>query len=160
VRAPVRRSLRLAIRLILVVLLGLAAIAGMVIWRSFAGTLSLERDPADQAKGVARIQPLPYGVQSLDAELEPVRAAHRVPALAAAIIRGDRIVAMGAVGVRIAGSSVPVNITDRFHIGSCTKSMTATLIGMLVDQGALSWEMTLVDVFPDLAGRFHRNIAP
>ncbi len=30
----------------------------------------------------------------------------------------------------------PMRVTDQIHIGSCTKAMTATLIGMLVDEGS------------------------
>ena len=40
---------------------------------------------------------------------------------------------------------------DRFHIGSCTKSMTATLIARSVEANKLRWSTTLADAFPDLA---------
>jgi CubicO group peptidase (beta-lactamase class C family) len=39
---------------------------------------------------------------------------------------------------------------DRWHIGSCTKSITATMIGVLVEQGTLSWDATVADALPDL----------
>lgn len=35
------------------------------------------------------------------------------------------------------------------HLGSCTKSMTATLVGMLVDEGKLGFETTLGEIFND-----------
>ncbi len=37
-------------------------------------------------------------------------------------------------------------MADRFHLGSDTKAMTATLAGMLVDEGKLSWTSTVGDV--------------
>ena len=46
-------------------------------------------------------------------------------------------------------------MTDQVHLGSCTKAMTATLIGTLVDQGLLSWSSTIRSVFPELASRIH-----
>ena len=46
-------------------------------------------------------------------------------------------------------------MTDQVHIGSCTKAMTATLIGMLVESGLLTWSTTIRDVFPELASRLH-----
>jgi len=101
------------------------------------------------------------GTESLDETLEPVRAMHGVPALTAAFIRGSELVALGAVGVRHAGTPDRVQPADRWHIGSCTKSMTATLLAMLVEEGRLSWNATVGETFPDLAGRIHpefRNV--
>ncbi len=43
----------------------------------------------------------------------------------------------------------PINA---FHnIGSCGKSITATLAGLLVDEGKIRWNSSLAEVFPDLA---------
>src|SRR4051812_27304691 len=67
--------------------------------------------------------------------LEPIRQEYRLPGLAAALVRGDKVFAAGAVGVRQVGKEARVELDDRFHIGSCTKSMTAMLIARLVDQG-------------------------
>ncbi len=94
-------------------------------------------------------------VGSLDGLLEPIRAAHGMPALAGAFVRGRDLAALGAVGVRRAGTADRVEAHDRFHIGSCTKSMTATLVAMLVEQGKLSWQTTVAEIFPDLLGRIH-----
>ncbi len=88
---------------------------------------------------------------SLDAVLEPIRQANGLPALAAAVVQSGETVAIGAVGVRKAGSSEPVSAGDKWHIGSCTKSMTATLAGMLVEEGRLQWKTTLARMFPELA---------
>ncbi|MDQ7841359.1 MAG: serine hydrolase domain-containing protein [bacterium] len=93
--------------------------------------------------------------ESLDGLLEPIRAAHGMPALAGAFVRGSDLAAIGATGVRRAGTADRVQVHDRFHIGSCTKSMTATLIALLVEQSKLSWGATVADVFPDLLGKIH-----
>ncbi len=86
----------------------------------------------------------------LDALLEPIREANGLPALAAAVVKGGQTVAVGAVGVRKAGSSERVTADDKWHIGSCTKSMTAALAAMLVEDGAMRWDTTLAEMFPDL----------
>ncbi len=83
--------------------------------------------------------------------LAKIRSEHPVPALAAALVRGDRIVAAAAVGVRVEGREEPVRLDDRFHLGSCTKAMTATLAGILVERGRIAWETTIGERFPDLA---------
>lgn len=92
---------------------------------------------------------------ALDATLEPLRAEHRLPALAAAVVKDGVIVAAGAVGERALGSGVPVTVDDRFHIGSDTKAMTATLAAMLVEEGLLRWDSTVGETigaaFPGMA---------
>lgn len=88
---------------------------------------------------------------SLDALLEPIREANGLPALAAAVVKGGQTVAVDAVGVRKAGSSERVTADDKWHIGSCTKSMTAVLAAMLVEDGTLRWDVTLAEMFPGLA---------
>lgn len=87
--------------------------------------------------------------------LEPLRAKANLPALAGVVMRGSELAASGAVGIRAVGSPETVTIDDQFHLGSCTKSMTATMIARLVDQGTMRWDMTIGEVFPDLKGAFH-----
>jgi CubicO group peptidase (beta-lactamase class C family) len=89
---------------------------------------------------------------SLDATLQPYLARHGLPALAAAVVRGGATIAAGAVGTRRAGAAIPVTLDDRFHIGSDTKPMTALLAAMQVEAGALRWDSTPGEVFPELAG--------
>ncbi len=89
-------------------------------------------------------------MMDLNARLEPLRQKFGLPALAAAVVRGEKIVGQGAVGVRKQGSHEMVTLTDKFHIGSNTKSMTATIAAMLVEEGKLSWQTTLSEVFPEI----------
>ena len=88
---------------------------------------------------------------SPDQVLESVRVKNRLPALAAAVVRNGQIVASGAVGFRKEGSPERVTVRDKWHIGSCTKSMTAAIAGMLVDEGQWHWDMKVMEMFPDLA---------
>lgn len=83
--------------------------------------------------------------------LAPIRAKANLPALAGAIVRGNDVVAIGCVGVRRKGEETPATADDLWHIGSCTKAMTATLCALLVDDGTLKWDSTPAQVFPDLA---------
>jgi CubicO group peptidase (beta-lactamase class C family) len=83
--------------------------------------------------------------------LKPVRERHDLPGPAAVVLRGDEIVASGAIGVRAKGTDIAIRITDRFHIGSCTKSMTATMIATLVMDKKLAWSTTVGDSFADIS---------
>ncbi len=87
----------------------------------------------------------------LAAVLEPLRARYGLPALAAAVLDERSVIARGAVGRRDADDPTPVGLDDRWHLGSCTKAMTATLFARLVERGAIRWEATLAEAFPDLA---------
>jgi D-alanyl-D-alanine carboxypeptidase len=93
------------------------------------------------------------GPENLNNLLESIRVQHGVPALAAAFVRSADLIALGAVGTREINGAERVQLNDRFHIGSCTKSMTATLIALLIEQGRLSWETTIAEIFPDLLGK-------
>lgn len=85
---------------------------------------------------------------SLDGELEELCVRYEVPGLAAAVWQDGRVVAQGAAGVRKAGATARVTLADKFHIGSCTKSITATLAAVLVERGVVRWDTTLAEAFP------------
>ena len=86
----------------------------------------------------------------LRASLEKIRHRHHLPALAASIVLDGRVAVASAVGIRRVGSPERVTREDAFHLGSITKTMTATMIGALVDRGLMRWEMTLAELFPEL----------
>lgn len=85
------------------------------------------------------------GASELHTTLEQIRARFDVPALAAARIEGDRIVAIAAVGVRRSGSEERVATDDCWHLGSCGKALTATLLALLIEEGRLRWDSTLAE---------------
>jgi CubicO group peptidase (beta-lactamase class C family) len=53
-------------------------------------------------------------------------------------------------GLRKVGGA-PATTEDRFPMGSLTKAMTATLAGVLVQDGVLDWNTKLLDVLPEFA---------
>ena len=65
-----------------------------------------------------------------------------------AIVRGEELADIGAVGIRKIGSPEPIRVDDAVHLGSCTKAMTATMIGTLVDEGKLRWDSTIARGLP------------
>ena len=84
------------------------------------------------------------------ADLAPLLRAHlertKFPALAAAVVQGTNVLGAGAEGSRKAGEPVPVTLKDRFHIGSCTKSMTALLAVLLEMDGRIELTNTIEEV--------------
>lgn len=89
-------------------------------------------------------------MENLNSMLEPIQQTYKLPALAAAIVTSEGMSAIGAVGDRKYGSGIPVTSSDRFHLGSCVKAMSATLMGILVEAGQLEWQTTLAEAFPHL----------
>jgi len=87
--------------------------------------------------------------------LEAVRARHKMPGMIGAILKGTSVVSIAATGVRKVGGDDPIRPTDLVHLGSCTKAMTATLVGALFEEGLLAASSTLAGVFPEYADRLH-----
>jgi CubicO group peptidase (beta-lactamase class C family) len=91
----------------------------------------------------------PPSCVDLAPELAPVRTAHGLPALAMAVWRHGQLIARGVTGLRKADDPAhPATFDDRWHLGSDTKAMTATLIGVFVDRGVVHWDDTLDRLFP------------
>lgn len=90
-------------------------------------------------------------------ELEGIRKKYELPALALVVVKDGKICERDAVGVRKFGDTTPVRTNDVFHIGSCTKSMTATLAAMLIEAGKLRWDTTIAEIFPELKGKMDKR---
>jgi CubicO group peptidase (beta-lactamase class C family) len=73
-----------------------------------------------------------------------------VPAAAMAVLVQGELRGAGVAGVRKRGTDVRATIDDKFHLGSCTKAMTATLGGKYVERGDLAWTATIAELFPKL----------
>ncbi|MBD3176687.1 MAG: serine hydrolase [Armatimonadia bacterium] len=82
--------------------------------------------------------------------LDPIAQEYGVPAMAAAVIQQDDLIAMGVTGTRTQGEDSPVTEGDLWHVGSCTKSMTAALCATAVEEGLLRWDTTPGEAFPEL----------
>ncbi|MCM8543169.1 MAG: beta-lactamase family protein [Lentisphaeraceae bacterium] len=89
--------------------------------------------------------------------LNGIKEKYKLPSVAAAVSKDGKIIAKAAIGIRKVGSSETVTIEDKYHIGSCTKSMTATVAAILVEEGKIKWASTLEEIFPDLKEDFHKS---
>lgn len=98
------------------------------------------------------------GDRRLPSLLEQVRKRHGLPALGAAVLRPGAAPLVAVTGVRKQGDPTPAEPGDRFHIGSCTKAMTATLIATLVQEKKLRWDQTLPDLLPAFRPVIHEGL--
>ena len=136
-----------------------------MVWRFFASAALLliaatalnAQEKSSSAKPKASVTnfcPV-VGDDAVTRLLKPIRNQFDVPAIAAAVVTDGGIEFIGAVGVRKRGTEVAVTLNDKWHLGSNTKAMTATLIARLVERGQLKWESSLAYVFPELAAQMH-----
>lgn len=96
----------------------------------------------------------------LSRALQRIVSEHRdelgVVGFGAMVMRDGEVVASAVAGERKHGSGVALTDQDKWHIGSITKSFTATLIGRLVERGVMSWDTTIGEVFSDLTAMHER----
>lgn len=87
----------------------------------------------------------------IDHTIAGIVAARKVPAAGGAIVTRNGLKAIGVAGNRRHGTKMAVTITDRWHLASDTKAMTAMLTAILADRKVIGWKETIPQVFPELA---------
>ncbi len=87
--------------------------------------------------------------------VETMRDRYNLPAMGAIIVAQGQIAEQSVSGVRSNSSNGQVSISDRWHIGSVTKAMTATLTAIMVEQSLITWATTPMDVWPEYAASMH-----
>jgi len=90
--------------------------------------------PADEAR---------EALAGFDALAEQAVADFNVPGAGIAVVAGGEVVYAEGFGHRDVEQGLPMTADSLFAIGSTTKAMTATLLGMLVDEGKLDWDEPL-----------------
>ncbi len=104
--------------------------------------MPLEFKRGDVFAGVVPAKPEPV----TPALLERLRSEAHMPAVAAAWSNDGAAATVLASGRRSATADVAVTPDDLWHLGSITKSMTATLVARMVEKGGITWDTTVGDV--------------
>ena len=89
--------------------------------------------------------------------LERIRKGNNVPALAAVSMTSTGIIELAATGLRAVGFPERVTDKDQWHLGSITKSMTATVAARLVEKGRITWDTTIGQAVPELGGSMRKE---
>jgi CubicO group peptidase (beta-lactamase class C family) len=80
------------------------------------------------------------GTSAIDSLVENARKKFSVPGIAVAVIRAGKIVHIKGYGVRSLYTRQQVDANTLFGIASNTKAFTAFALGILVDEGKISWD--------------------
>ena len=86
----------------------------------------------------------------LEARVDRLQDETGLTGVTVAVMTDGQLAGVAAAGERRRGSGIPVTVDDRWHVGSITKSMTATLLAVLEDDGRLSRDDTLPALLPDI----------
>lgn len=95
------------------------------------------------------ISAAPAAGGELEDSLGAVCKSQDVPGIIAASVGPDGVIESAVTGVRKRGSEDVIAKNDQFALGSNSKSFTATLAAVLVDDGAIDWSTTISEVWPD-----------
>ncbi|HET6256307.1 MAG TPA: serine hydrolase [Puia sp.] len=85
----------------------------------------------------------------IDSVAERARRAFDVPGIAVCVIKDGRVIHSKGYGVRSLNSRQPVDENTLFGIASNSKAFTTAALGMLVDEGKLSWDDKVRKFIPE-----------
>src|SRR6478609_10149329 len=77
---------------------------------------------------------------AIDSLVERARKNFDVPGIAVAVIKDGKLIHSKGYGVRSLNTGAPVDENTLFGIASNSKAFTAFALGILVDEGRISWD--------------------
>ena len=87
-------------------------------------------------------------LKGLDQFITDVMVEWKVPGLAISIIKDGQLVYSKGFGFRDVDRELKVTPKTLFAIGSCSKAITAVIMGILVDEGKLDWDKPVREYLP------------
>lgn len=97
----------------------------------------------------ASAQPPTKAIGQFDAYVQKAVKEWDVPGLAVVVVQNGNVLLSKGYGVRELGTTNAVDSKTLFACASTTKAMTATCMGMLVDEGKVSWNDPVVKYLPE-----------
>ena len=88
--------------------------------------------------------------QPIAAFADSIRKAYNIPELGIAVITADSVTEMQHLGYTKINTGRAASATDRFRIGSNTKTVTAFIAALLVKQGKIAWNTKFFTLYPEL----------
>lgn len=129
------------------ILLTLIALVFQPIFAAQAFPQAQKTQPAPKAEKADKTK-LEAALKGFDAFAAKLMADWKVPGMAISVVKGGRVVYAQGFGMRDVGQSLKVTPHTLFAIGSCSKALTATDIGILVDEGRVAWDKPVRTYLP------------
>lgn len=81
--------------------------------------------------------------------VDSIRTAFNIPEISYAVFNHQSVFEIAAVGKHAIHLQDTATLSDRFHIGSNTKAMSAFMVAKYVDNGKLKWSTKFFEIFPE-----------
>ncbi|HEX8793959.1 MAG TPA: serine hydrolase domain-containing protein [Polyangiaceae bacterium] len=107
-------------------------------------------DAADAADAASLDPPIPAAFQAFAQAFDDERVQLGAPGAAVAILENGQLAFFHGFGLKGPSSTQPVDARTLFRIGSMTKSLTATALLGLVDDGKVGLDATLTSIVPNV----------
>jgi len=91
----------------------------------------------------------PLSSDQIDKLAEQTLKAFNVPGIAVAVVKDDKVIHMKGYGVSSIITGKKTDENTLFAIASNSKAFTAAALGILVDEGKLTWETKVIDIIPE-----------
>jgi len=91
----------------------------------------------------------PLKSDEIDRLVERTLKTFNVPGIAVAVIKDDQVVHMKGYGVSSIATGKKTDENTLFAIASNSKAFTSAALGILVDEGKLTWETKVTDIIPE-----------
>jgi CubicO group peptidase (beta-lactamase class C family) len=85
--------------------------------------------------------------------IDSVRIKHNIPEIAYAVVSSDSVLEINVLGYKKINSNLKADLSDRFRLGSLTKTITSYLAAALVKEGKIKWETKFFDLYPELKAK-------
>ncbi len=102
---------------------------------------------SQRVSGQRRMKPL--SSREIDRLTVRVMKEFNVPGIAVAVVKDDRVIHMKGYGVRSIVTGQKTDENTLFAIASNTKAFTAAAVGILIDDGKLSWDTKVTEIIPE-----------
>lgn len=91
----------------------------------------------------------PVSSTAIDSIVDKTMKVFNVPGIAVAVVKDDKVIHMKGYGVRSINTMEKVDENTLFAIASNTKAFTSAALGILIDEGKLSWDSRVTDIIPE-----------
>ena len=99
----------------------------------------------------------PLNSDQIDKLTEQTLKAFNVPGIAVAVVKDDKVIHMKGYGVSSIATGRKTDENTLFAIASNSKAFTAAALGILIDEGKLTWETKVIDIIPEFDSIIHMS---
>lgn len=88
-------------------------------------------------------------LQGLDKKIENAITDFNLPGLAVAVVVDGKIIKAKGYGYRDIDKKLPATADTQYSIGSSTKAFTTFMLGTIVDEGIIDWDVAVKNYLPE-----------